>query len=94
MSPSTGGMALAALPAAAAVVVAISVPLLYRIYRGPTIQDRVLGLNVLGTSTVVVLALVGVAFDVPGVLDVAIVYAVLNFTTSIAVARLVGPGGV
>ena len=75
--------------AAAAALIVISLPLLYRVYTGPTLQDRVIAINVAGTSTIVVLALVGVALEVPGVLDIGLVYAVLNFTMSIAVARFV-----
>lgn len=55
---------------------------------GPTVQDRVIAVNAVGTLTVVVVALVGAALDEPGFLDVALVYALLNFLLSIGLGRL------
>jgi multicomponent Na+:H+ antiporter subunit F len=46
--------------AAAALFLVLAIALLYRVVRGPTMQDRVLAVNVLGTNTVVVLALLSV----------------------------------
>ena len=90
---STGSLATSALLLAAIAFVAIATVVLYRAYRGPTIQDRVLAVNVAGTNTVVVLAVVAVIFDLEDALDVAIVYAFLNFVVSMAVARFAGRGG-
>lgn len=73
--------------------VAIATVVLYRAYRGPSIQDRVLAVNMAGTNTVVVLVIVAVIFDLRDALDVAIVYALLNFVLSMAVARFVGRRG-
>jgi multicomponent Na+:H+ antiporter subunit F len=70
--------------------VVISAVVLYRAYHGPTIQDRLLAVNVAGTNTVVIIVLVAVAFGLPDMLDIAIVYALLNFVLSIAVARFIG----
>ncbi|MCU4718778.1 cation:proton antiporter [Halapricum hydrolyticum] len=68
---------------------------LYRVVAGPTVQDRVVAVNAVGTITVVVLALVAAGLDAPGVLDVALVYALLNFVLSIGLAKfLVERGGV
>lgn len=72
----------------AGILIGIAVVVLYRAVRGPTIQDRVIAVNVAGTNTVVVLVLVALALGFPDVLDIAIVYALLNFVLSIAVARL------
>jgi multicomponent Na+:H+ antiporter subunit F len=68
---------------------------LYRVYRGPTMQDRVIAVNVIGSNVVVVLALVAAAVDEPMFLDVALVYALLNFLMSIAISKFtVERGGV
>ncbi len=80
---------------AAAAIVLVAITLLYRIAKGPTMQDRVLAVNVTGSNIVVVLALVAAATDNPGVLDIALVYALLNFLMSIAVSKFtVERGGV
>jgi multicomponent Na+:H+ antiporter subunit F len=80
---------------AAAAFVVFAVVFLYRAVRGPTMQDRVIAVNAIGTNTVVVLALLAAAFDQPGYLDIALVYALLNFLMSIAISKFtVERGGV
>ncbi|AAG19085.1 conserved hypothetical protein [Halobacterium salinarum NRC-1] len=58
-------------------------------------QDRVIGVNAIGTNIVVILALVGAATELTAALDIAIVYALLNFLMSIAISKFtVERGGV
>ncbi|WP_178916313.1 cation:proton antiporter [Natronomonas gomsonensis] len=80
---------------AAAVFVVLVIAVLYRAVRGPTMQDRVLAVNVIGTNTVVILALLSAALDVPYFLDIALVYALLNFLMAVAISKFtVERGGV
>ncbi|MCQ4334474.1 cation:proton antiporter [Natronomonas sp. F2-12] len=80
---------------AAAVFVVLAIVVLYRAIRGPTMQDRVIAVNVLGTNTVVILALLAAALDVPSFLDIALVYALLNFLVAVAISKFtVDRGGV
>ncbi|POG54517.1 cation:proton antiporter [Haloferax sp. Atlit-12N] len=80
---------------AAGAFITFAVVLLYRVVRGPTMEDRVIAINAIGTNTVVVLALVAAAFGLSGFLDVALVYALLNFLASIAISKfIVERGGV
>lgn len=72
---------------AASTVVIFAAITLYRVAVGPSVQDRVVGINVIGTSTVIVIALVSAGLDRPELLDIAIVYALLNFVVSLAVAQ-------
>ncbi|WP_247728463.1 monovalent cation/H+ antiporter complex subunit F [Halovivax limisalsi] len=75
--------------------VTISIVLLGRVLLGPTMQDRVIALNVVGSNVVVVIALLAAAMDFPSFLDVALVYALLNFLMSIAISKFtVERGGV
>ncbi|WP_435064017.1 cation:proton antiporter [Halobaculum sp. EA56] len=84
-----------ALLTAAAGFVLISVAVLYRAVKGPTMQDRVIAVNVVGSNTVVIAALFAAATDTPGALDIALVYALLNFLMSIAISKFtVERGGV
>ncbi len=78
---------------AAAAIAGLAVVAMYRAVRGPTMQDRIVAVNVVGTSTVVVIALVAAALDRPSYLDIAMVYALLNFVLSIAVAKFTIEGG-
>ena len=84
-----------ALLTAAAGFMLISVVVLYRAVKGPTMQDRVIAVNVVGSNTVVVAALIAAATNTPGALDIALVYALLNFLMSIAISKFtVERGGV
>jgi multicomponent Na+:H+ antiporter subunit F len=80
---------------AAVLFVVFAIVLAYRIVAGPTMQDRVIAVNGIGTNAVVVLALLAAALDRPGFLDVALVYGLLNFLMSIAISKFtVERGGV
>ncbi len=73
------------------VAVAILVTLafaLVRAFAGPTIHDRILALNVVGTKTVLMIAVVGFIVGRPEFVDIAIVYALLNYIGIIAVLRV------
>ena len=60
---------------------------LYRVVRGPSIVDRVVGVNVIGTKTIAVIVLTGFLFDrVEFFLDIAFLYALINFIGALALA--------
>jgi multicomponent Na+:H+ antiporter subunit F len=61
---------------------------LVRAFRGPGRYDRILAINMFGTKTVLFIALVGFYFGRPQFLDVAILYALVNFVAVIAVLRV------
>lgn len=59
-----------------------------RVVRGPTIFDRLLGVGVIGTNAVLMLATIGFVYGRPdGFLDLAITYAILNFIGVVAIAK-------
>ncbi len=60
---------------------------LSRALTGPSIYDRILAVNVMGTKTVALLALIGFVYERPHFLDIAIVYALINFIATIAFLR-------
>lgn len=60
---------------------------LVRACLGPTIYDRILAVNVFGTKTVLLIAAIGYLFGRPDFLDIAMVYALINFISVIAVLR-------
>ena len=66
-----------------AVIFAIMLTL-YRLIKGPTIYDRVLAGNAIGTKAVVILVLIGFAYGRPQFLDLAVVYTLINFVATIA----------
>jgi multicomponent Na+:H+ antiporter subunit F len=65
---------------------------LLRAFLGPTIHDRILAVNVVGTKTVLMIALLGFIVGRPEFIDTAIVYALLNYIGIIAVLRVFEDG--
>lgn len=60
----------------------------YRVLKGPTVFDRMLGVSVTGTKTVMLICLVGFLFArIDMFVDIAVAYAMLNFIGSIVVAK-------
>lgn len=65
---------------------------LYRVAKGPTIYDRLLAVNVIGTKSVLLLVVVGLIFGrVDLFVDLALVYALLNFVGVVAMGKFLEP---
>ncbi len=78
----------------AALIVTLATSLvMYRAIKGPLLYDRVLAVNLIGTKTVVLLALIGFIYDRPYFLDIALVYALINFIVTIALLKYNETGG-
>lgn len=60
---------------------------LTRALLGPTVYDRVLAVNTFGTKTVLLIAVLGFLTGRPEFLDLALVYALINFIGTIAVLK-------
>ena len=74
--------------AVAAVGIGIGMTLaMIRALLGPTLYDRVLALNTLGTKIVLLIAVLGFLAGRPEFLDLALVYALINFIGTIAVLK-------
>lgn len=72
--------------AAGALLVALAL-MLARAVLGPTVFDRVLAMNTIGTLAVLLLAVLGFLTGRPEFLDVAIVYGLLNVVGTVAVLK-------
>ena len=57
--------------------------------RGPTVFDRILAINMFGTKTVLLIAVSGFLMGRPEWLDLALVYALVNFVGTVAVLKFV-----
>lgn len=67
-----------------ALIATMSLALL-RAILGPSVYDRVLAVNMLGTKTVLLLAVIAFLFGRPDFLDLALAYALINFIGVLAV---------
>ena len=67
---------------------------LYRVVRGPSVFDRVLGLNGISTKAIVLLVLIGTLFErVEMFVDISTGYAILNLVSALAVAKFLEERG-
>tara|TARA_R110002124_G_scaffold286120_2_gene465991 strand:+ start:390 stop:725 length:336 start_codon:yes stop_codon:yes gene_type:complete len=76
----------------AAALVAVFVAMLLviiRTFKGPSLYDRVLSVNSFGTLTVLLIGLLGFLTERPDFLDIALLYALINFVGTIAVLKFV-----
>ncbi len=64
----------------------------YRVIKGPSTYDRLLGVNAIGTKTIVVLVLIGYVFERPYFADIALLYAILNFISTVVIAKYLENG--
>ena len=73
---------------AASLALVVSICLvLVRALIGPTLYDRVLAVNALGTKIVLLLGVMGFLLGRPDFLDIAVLYALINFVATIAILK-------
>lgn len=73
--------------AAALAVIAALVLVVIRVLRGPTLFDRVLAANSVGSLAIIFLAVLGFLNGRPEWLDIAITYGVLNLIGTLAILK-------
>ena len=65
---------------------------LMRVILGPRVPSRIVGLDTINTLVVVSMVVLGAAFEQVIFIDVAIVYALLSFITTLFVAKYIEKG--
>lgn len=79
--------------AAATLLLLVTVSLtLVRAVIGPSVFDRLLATNTIGTCTVLLLAVIGFLTERPEFLDLALVYGLLNVIGTVAVLKFFRQG--
>ena len=61
--------------------------LISRIFVGPSLYDRVIAINSFGTISVLLIAIIGFITDRMDFLDIALLYALLNFIATLAILK-------
>ena len=69
------------------ILLAIAIGLV-RAFLGPTLYDRVMAANMVGTLTVLMVSVLGFMTGRPEFLDIALVYVLISFVSTIAVLRV------
>ena len=75
----------------------LMLPIFYRVVLGPTAIDRIVGINMIGTKTTVLLIFIGTIIQrgehghsqIHMFVDFALAYALLNFISSLAASRYI-----
>lgn len=65
---------------------------LARALLGPTVFDRMLAANMFSTKTILFIAVIGFLTGRPDFLDLALLYALLNFVGIVAILKFVRTG--
>jgi multicomponent Na+:H+ antiporter subunit F len=65
---------------------------LVRVFLGPTTPDRMVGLDTVNTVVVSTMVVLGAAFREAAYIDVAIVYALLSFVTTVFISKYIEKG--
>ena len=77
--------------ATVAILVTISLALA-RAFMGPTVYDRILAVNMVGTKTVLLIAVFAVLSERTDMIDIALTYALINIIGVVAVLKFVEQG--
>jgi len=67
--------------------IALSTVCLYRIIRGPTIPDRMVGIDIFGILVVGICAIISVETGRSYILDIGIAWIILSFIGTITLAK-------
>jgi len=76
------------LPVTIVVILVVMLVGLSRAFTGPNVFDRVQAANLFGTKTVLLIACISYLFGSPDFLDIALVYALINYISVIGVLRV------
>ncbi|GAB5558632.1 MAG: hypothetical protein SynsKO_02790 [Synoicihabitans sp.] len=82
-----------ALPVAAGLLIAAVILTLLRLWRGPNAVDRILALDLAGGCALSVMVWIAVRYSLPGLIDAAIVLALIGFLSTTALAGWIGRKG-
>lgn len=67
--------------------IALCIPCLYRIIRGPTVADRMVGIDIFGILVVGICAILSITTERMFLLDIGIAWVILSFIGTITLAK-------
>jgi len=69
-------------------IILLMIMTLVRVIGGPTVLDRIVGVNMIGAKTTVILLLIGLIYDDMSMfVDIALAYALLNFIATLGACK-------
>jgi len=70
------------------VILFSSLFVLYRVIVGPTAADRIVAVDILGILIIGLLAMLGLYYDQSFFMDIGLIWALLSFVASLALAKV------
>jgi len=67
--------------------ISLTAPCLYRIIRGPTIPDRMVGIDIFGILVVGICAIISILTEKSFILDIGIAWIILSFIGTLTLAK-------
>lgn len=74
------------------IIIVSMLGMLYRIYKGPSTPDRLIGLDAIGVMFISATALLSILFDTNFFLDVILLLAVLSFIGTVSFSKFIEKG--
>ncbi|HJF30604.1 MAG TPA: Na(+)/H(+) antiporter subunit F1 [Sporosarcina psychrophila] len=68
------------------------VGLLYRVYRGPSIPDRLVALDAIGVMLISAIALLSILFDTGYFMEVILLIAIMSFIGTVSFSKFIEKG--
>ncbi|GKV66607.1 MULTISPECIES: Na(+)/H(+) antiporter subunit F1 [unclassified Sporosarcina] len=66
--------------------------LLYRVWKGPSVPDRLIALDAIGVMLISAIALLSILFDTPFFIDVILLIAIMSFIGTVSFSKFIERG--
>lgn len=74
------------------IVVLSMLALLYRVWKGPSVPDRLIALDAVGVMLISATALISILFDTPFFIDVILLIAIMSFIGTVSFSKFIERG--
>lgn len=74
------------------IVVLCMIGLLYRVWKGPSIPDRLIALDAIGVMLISAIALISILVDTPFFIDVILLIAIMSFIGTVSFSKFIERG--
>ncbi len=73
-------------------VILSMIGLLYRVWKGPSVPDRLVALDAIGVMLISAIALLSILFDTPFFIDAILLIAIMSFIGTVSFSKFIERG--
>lgn len=73
-------------------VVLSMIGIMFRVFRGPSVPDRLIALDGIGVMLISAIALISILFDTPFFIDVILLIAIMSFIGTVSFSKFIERG--